>query len=219
MRYHCQMNSAKGSPSPVSAPPVGLRDRARRVIQDEVGDVAIRLFLENGFDETTVEQVCAAAGLSRSSFFRYFPTKEDVVLQTVDAHGRQIAEALQHRPDDEEPWMALRNAFESQVELIVTNKEWYLRLSRLLTQTASIRARQYERSLGGQARLTDEIARRLGSFGTATDPRPAAIAASALSCLTAATEAWTEAGGAASMSELLDLAMGAVGPLASKDRS
>ena len=135
-------------------------------------------------------------------------------------HGRQIAEALLERPDDEDPWVALRRSFDSQVELIVANKEWYLRLSRLLTQTASIRARQYEKSPrladapGGRNRPSARKFRHRDGPATGSPSR-----ASALSCLNAATEAWTEAGGAASLSELLDLAMGAVRPTASGDGS
>jgi AcrR family transcriptional regulator len=211
MGYHWCIDATASTPQPFDAPPTGLRERARRAIQDEVGDIAMRLFLDQGFDETTVEQVCTAAGLSRSSFFRYFPTKEDVVLETVAAHSHQIAEALLRRPDSETPWVALRNAFESQVQVLTDNKDWYLRLTRLVTQTASVRARQYEKTLVWQALLVPAIARRLGLSDTdATDPRPAALVGSAVSCFQAATEAWTEVDGAVSMSTLVDLAMGAV---------
>lgn len=78
----------------------------------EVSDVAFRLFTERGFENTTVEQIAAAAGLSRTTFFRYFGTKEELVLGRVSEFGRQVADALASRPAEEQPWDALRRAFD-----------------------------------------------------------------------------------------------------------
>lgn len=200
-----------GTSAPLRAP-MGLHARARKAIRDEVGEVAMNLFLDQGFDETTVDQICTAAGLSRSSFFRYFPTKEDVVLESVSSTGDHIARALRQRPDTEQPWVALRNAFESQVRLLADDVEWYLQLSRLVTQTASVRARQLERTLAWRELLVPEIARRLGlPHPSPGDPRAAALVGSAMSCLQAANEAWTQGDGSVSLGTLLDLAMDTVG--------
>lgn len=56
----------------------------------EIAAVAVRLFQEQGFEKTTVDQIAAEAGLSRTSFFRYFATKEDVVLGHLEELGRRF---------------------------------------------------------------------------------------------------------------------------------
>ena len=98
--------------------------------------------------------------MSRSSFFRYFPTKEDVVLGNLAGYGHDILEALTQRPDSEPPWTALRNAIEPVIRAHTTNVEWALRMARMLNETTSIRARHHEKTLTWHGLLVPEIARR-----------------------------------------------------------
>jgi AcrR family transcriptional regulator len=96
-------------------PVVGLRERTRQAVRSELVDAALELFLVQGFDGTTVEQIATAAGLSRRSFHRYFATKDDVVAQALRATGDKIADELAARPASEAPWTALRRAFDTLV--------------------------------------------------------------------------------------------------------
>ena len=61
-------------------PPIGLRERKKARTKAAIQHHALQLFLEQGYAETTVEQIAAAAEVSPSTFFRYFPTKEETVL-------------------------------------------------------------------------------------------------------------------------------------------
>ena len=59
---------------------VGLRERKKQKTRESIQRTALRLFERQGYEETTIEQIAAAAEISESTFFNYFPTKEDVVL-------------------------------------------------------------------------------------------------------------------------------------------
>lgn len=82
---------------------VGLRARKKAATEQAIVDAAMRLFGRHGFGATTVDQIAAAAGVGRRTFFRYFPTKEDVVLdpRRVDrAFARAALRARRPKVDD-----------------------------------------------------------------------------------------------------------------------
>jgi AcrR family transcriptional regulator len=136
-------DSARASAQSASKPP-GLRERMRATVRKEVVEVALRLFSEQGFDGTTVDQIAGEVGLSRASLFRYFGTKEDMVLQALqglEETGRQIAEAFAARPDTERPWEALRRAFDVLMQANEQAPEQALSYLRMLQETQSLSAR------------------------------------------------------------------------------
>jgi AcrR family transcriptional regulator len=89
-------------------PAVGLRERKKAKTKTAIQQHAMRLFRERGYHATTVEQIAAAAEVSPSTFFRYFPTKEDVVL--YDALDPLLLEAFRAQPAELSPIQALRGA-------------------------------------------------------------------------------------------------------------
>jgi len=189
----------------------GLHERTRRAVQTELISIGMDLFASNGYDETTVEQIATTAGMSKRSFFRYFASKEDLVLGNLEAVGRRLARALAARPDDEPPWLAMRRAFDLLVSLNDADPKRTLVLLRMLRDTPSLKARHLEKQLRWQELLTPHLPR--GTVAGGNDPRPRAIAAAALACLDAAQEAWVASDGTVALSRLLDMTMKAVGPL------
>ncbi|GAA4725389.1 TetR family transcriptional regulator [Phytohabitans rumicis] len=94
----------------------GLRERKKAKTRAAIQRHALRLFQEQGYAATTVDQIAAAAEVSQSTFFRYFPTKEDVVL--LDDYDPRMLQALQEQPPDVPPVRAIRGAIRRVFEAI-----------------------------------------------------------------------------------------------------
>jgi AcrR family transcriptional regulator len=86
----------------------GLRELKKARTRAAIREHALRLFREQGYQATTVEQIAAAAEVSPSTFFRYFPTKEDVILQ--DDMDTRMIEAFEQQPPELNPIAAIRAA-------------------------------------------------------------------------------------------------------------
>jgi AcrR family transcriptional regulator len=92
-----------------SAARPGLRERKKARTRATIQSCALRLFREQGYDATTIEQIIDAADVSETTFFRYFPSKEDVVLD--NGYDPILIEAFQAQPPEMPPVQALRAAF------------------------------------------------------------------------------------------------------------
>jgi AcrR family transcriptional regulator len=104
---------------------------------------ALRLFVEHGYEATTVEQIAAAAGVSHMTFFRYFPTKEDAVLS--DSYDPLLVAAIQSRPRTEDPVTRVHTAVREGLGAIyaVDRDALWVRV-RLSLRTPALRARLWE---------------------------------------------------------------------------
>ncbi|MEU1178079.1 TetR family transcriptional regulator [Streptomyces sp. NPDC005820] len=90
----------------------GLRERKKQRMYQAVSDIAVRMFLERGFDAVSVAEVAAAAGISKPTLFRYFPAKEDLVLYRIADHEREAARVVEGgRAEGVAPLPALRRHF------------------------------------------------------------------------------------------------------------
>lgn len=187
-----------------------LWERQRSAVREEISRVALALFLSNGFDATTIEQIVTEVGVSRRSFFRYFGTKEDIVLGDLVARGEVVAAAVAARPVGEPPWEALRAGLRTSGEATTPDVELELALGRMLFGTPSLHARLLEKRLRWQAMLIPLITVRLNNENSSAHLHASAIVASALACLDAASEAWTATDGTNQLADLYDQAVAAV---------
>ncbi|AFR48163.1 TetR family transcriptional regulator [Gordonia sp. KTR9] len=189
-----------------------LREAARASVREQVADRALTLFDERGFDSVTVHQLADAIGISPRSFFRYFPSKEDVVIGDPEPFGEIVRSAAAQRPADESVWTVLRRSFDPIVEL--TERPAYqargLRSIRVTMSTASLRARNYEKHLSWAAMLEPVILDRMEGVRDSRLFRARALILSALSCLDAALAEWTLCEGAVPLHTLLDDAFATV---------
>ncbi|WP_167736196.1 TetR family transcriptional regulator [Nocardioides sp. 503] len=200
-------------PSATTPGAMTLRDHARGAVRDEVMRCAWLLFLEHGFEGTTVDQIAEAAGMSRRTFFRYFAGKEQLVLERLVESGRSIADELAARPASESAWSALRAAFQAVVVLQEQHPDQARPLMVMLRTEPALRGSVLERRRRWHELLTPLVTARLPrGRGAAADVRAAAVTGSALACLEAAQDAWTDHPGT-SLPRLLDQAMAAVAPL------
>jgi AcrR family transcriptional regulator len=189
--------------SRIAPPPRDLRRRARDAVRAEIAETAFQLFTQRGFDQTTVDDIAAAAGLSRRSFFRYFASKEDAVLGMLNAVGDAIAAELAARPAGEPPWPSLRRALDVLVTTYLGDPKVALARFRLIHHTPALRTTLLDKQDRWQRSLAQVLAARLGA-DPAHDLRPQLLAATALAALDVASRRWLASDGHANLATLLD---------------
>lgn len=145
-----------------SEQPTGLRERKKARTRAAVQRHALRLFSEQGFDQTTVNQIVDAAEISPSTFFRYFPTKEDVLL--YDALDPIAFPLLHEQPAELEPIAALRATLRASFEQLPTERleQERLRVSIASSASPELRGRMYEQLSSTLRSLAEELATRNG---------------------------------------------------------
>lgn len=135
----------------------GLRARARLAMRTEIAETAFALFVQRGFEQTTVDEIAEAAGLSRRSFFRYFPSKEDAVFGLLYDLGEELAAAVTGRPAEEPPWTALHAACEVLLGPMLRRSGEAMALLRLIHDTPTLRARHQDKQDRWRRLLVDAL--------------------------------------------------------------
>jgi AcrR family transcriptional regulator len=145
----------------VSNQVLGLRDRKKIQTRRAIRNEAMRLIEENGYANTTVEQIAEAAEVSPSTFFRYFPSKE-MVLMANDLDLVTIR-ALEQQPADLPSLQAFRRALEITMATLSEN-EWRFERARLrmVLSIPELKAAQFEEYRSTVAALTEADCRRTG---------------------------------------------------------
>jgi AcrR family transcriptional regulator len=187
---------------------LGLRERKKVRTRAELTDAAFRLFTERGFDETTVEDIVDVVEVSPRTFFRYFDSKEDVVIGFFDDMGRELRSALAARPREEPPFTAVRGALRALVDVYTAQADRVVAAKRLSYDASAIRARLLDKHARWENGVTEELATRLGV--DADDPRPRLIAAVALAAFSTAVGGWCSSRGREDLHALVDDALEAV---------
>ncbi|MEU1534930.1 TetR/AcrR family transcriptional regulator [Streptomyces fagopyri] len=192
----------------MTSAPVGTREISRHAVRAELARVAFNRFCLTGFNQVTFADLSEAAGVSRSTFMRYFGTKEDVVLYVFDPLGDVIADTLDTDRAGEDDWSKLRAALGSAVAFLLREVQHLQTILDLIEQTpalcARLREKQAEWRPGIIARLQGTTASAEGSSVIAT-----VRVAAALECLWVVLGQWTASGGQDDLDGLLDAAFAA----------
>jgi len=87
---------------------MGLREAKKLATRQQIAGVAMRLFVQRGFDHVTVAEIAHEAGVSEKTVFNYFPSKEDIFFDEVPDRLRMVADGIRNRPVDETVLRAMR---------------------------------------------------------------------------------------------------------------
>ena len=175
------------------------RTAKKAATRARIRDAALRLFRDQGYESTTVEQIAAAAGVTHTTFFRYFPTKEDVVLS--DEYDPLISALVRDQPEHSRPAERLCAAFMTGLgELDPQRKNELLQQLRLMLGVPALRARLWENQLDGQRGIVEAFAPQERTFEL--DVTISAVYAAT----TTALIAWAEAAGKESVESVLSRA-------------
>ncbi|WP_228000738.1 acyl-CoA-like ligand-binding transcription factor [Nocardia australiensis] len=175
-------------------PEPSLAERKRQLVADELTRAALDLLAEKGFDAVTIDDIAGAAGVSKRTFFRYFASKEDVVVQFLAEMGAGMCAELSGRPGNEPPSVALRHTVWSAVDACAGHAEHARRVVGLILGTPALLARFLERRARWRDDLAAELTRRLGL--DPADLYPQLAAGIALSAFDTVLQRWSADPGA-----------------------
>jgi AcrR family transcriptional regulator len=185
---------------------VGLRERKKQKTKDAIQRTALRLFQKQGYDETTIEQIAAAVEISPSTFFNYFPTKEDVVF--YDIYDPMTIRMFLERPKEEPLNIAVRRALEGLAAAFARDGELILARGRLIMEVPELRARVADEVERTQLMLATLLADRTGRSRDDFELRVTARVVSG--AMFEASLEWVRSNGRNTLVELLNRALDVV---------
>jgi mycofactocin system transcriptional regulator len=178
--------------------------RRRSTSRAELEHVAFELFDDMGFERTTVDDIARAAGIGRRTFFRYFPSKNDVVWGDFDGELQRLRKELTAYPRDRPLMDSLREALVEFNRVDPAEIPWHRRRMRLILRVPALQAHSTLRFADWRQTIAEFIGERLGVPSDSLAPQ--AIAYACLGVSLAAYEQWLRDDDA-DLVALLDAAM------------
>jgi len=178
--------------------------RRRITSRAELERVALDLFSSRGFEETTVDDIAATAGIGRRTFFRYYPSKNDAVWGDFDAQLARLRRWFDECPPDVPLMDAVHAGVVTFNRLPRDQEPWHRRRMALILNTPALQAHSTHMYARWRAVIADFVAKRTGA--AAEDMVPQLVAYAALAAAVAAYEQWLRDPGT-ELEPLLDRAM------------
>jgi AcrR family transcriptional regulator len=185
----------------------GLRERKKQRTRESIQREAMRLFRASGYEATTVQQIADAADISVSTFFNYFPTKEDVVF--ADDYDPMIAAAFLARPPDEPAGIAFRRAFRSLAGIMERDRDLIMERVELSFSVPALRAKLWDNLEQARDMACTMLAGRTGRDRDDFDVRVSAMVV--VAAMMEAMMHWVRSAGKEDISELVDRALDLAG--------
>ena len=187
---------------PARAP--GLRERKKAQTRAAIQRHALGLFRENGYSGTTMEQIAAASEVSPSTLYRYFPTKEDLVL--TDDYDPVMASAVRAQPPQLSPLEALQEGIRSVMETFSPEEfDEFRERSALSFNTPEVRAKALDHLVTTMDLIAELIAERAGR--SSNDYAVRVMAGTVIGGTLAAQLRWIDALDDVNLGELIDQAL------------
>ena len=172
----------------------GLRERHKLSTRRALEDAALRLFAEQGYDQTTIEAIADAAGVSPRTFFRYFAAKDEVLDMGWHRRREQLSELMAAVPPDVEDHAAAAAVLVAMAETLEPERERVLLRARAMRTSAALRGRNADTTAAWEDGLATALARRHGLDDA--DGRARAIAAAYTAVWRSAVGEWVRSPGA-----------------------
>ncbi|MGJ9372799.1 TetR/AcrR family transcriptional regulator [Nesterenkonia sp. CF4.4] len=188
------------------SPAIGIRERARGALRGELADVALGLFEERGYDQTPVDDIASAAGISPRTFYRYFGTKEEVLFGDLPTTSVDLPALLSDHLTQVDPWEALHQTMRHVAENIGTERVRWSRLLRVVNTSDTLRAGHLEQQMNLAQSLIPTLIPAVEGPAGWSDLRARVLVHAALTCFDTAFSHWAERDGDIEMLEALDIA-------------
>ena len=180
----------------------GLRERKKQQTREALHRAAMCLYAERGADSVTVNDICAAAGVSPRTFFNYFESKDGAILDWYEEQaGGSLADRIAGRPAEEAPLLAIYEAITAGIRRLQQSPTWR-EYQQLMRQNPRLVPGSVADARRSQALMCEGVARRTGH--TADDLYPRALAAAAHAVTRAALAQWDPAAPESDLPAILD---------------
>jgi AcrR family transcriptional regulator len=184
---------SKAATPPAPAVPRHTRQTKQKQLRDRLLATGLELFQRQGFDATTVAEIADQAGMSRRSFFRYFPSKDDLVFDWLLEQGAFISQGLASRTRGEHPLLAIRAAMIELARQLDLDRAPAMLLTRLVLDTPTLNRRFSAEIASWEDGLVD-IIRREGPLPAAQEFALRVQTAAAATAFLGAMRAWALGG-------------------------
>jgi AcrR family transcriptional regulator len=188
-----------------STAPMGRRDRKKAQTREALRWAALRLALEHGYEQVTVEAITEAADVSVRTFFNYFTSKDDALFAPDPDGATALPSALAARPAGEPPVAALRAVFGQLAESFVEREPMWQARMKLIRANPQLWPRMFAGFSAFERVLTEAVAARTG-YDPDVDLYPGIVAAAVVGAMRVAMAHWRAANDEASLPDLLTTA-------------
>ncbi|MEU1292879.1 TetR family transcriptional regulator [Streptomyces sp. NPDC005840] len=161
-------------------PPVSSRE--------EVEAVALDLFLARGYDRTSLAEVTGAAGVSKTTFFRYFPSKSGIIWSAFDDHTGRLRRLLAEAGEDRPVMTAVRECVVEALRASVDDRGLWMKRFVILDESPELRAEESAQWISWAGAVAEYVAARLGEDGGGL--RPASVGGAVQAAFLAVLRSW-----------------------------
>lgn len=190
----------------LAAPPISHRERKKLATRQAIHDAAFDLVYRHGLSGTTIEIICDRAGVAPRTFWAYFASKEDAVINRDPDQPGVMRDALLARPEGEDPFAALRSVLESYVSGRLDDADKAVRRHELIRREPSLMAAVAAQFDDIERALVSAVADRLG-LDVDSDLLPSVLVMAACGACKLAVQRWADRNGEMTFDDLFDAAL------------